>query len=62
MIKKNNVYELMFCKTELPSAAALMEGIEYILDESDLLTNYGIHDEIFACKLMRIINAYTSAV
>ena len=38
--KNSNKYNLMYCQTELPPASTLMEGIEYILDDADLLNNY----------------------
>jgi ATP-dependent DNA helicase RecQ len=56
--KNSNKYNLMYCQTELPPASTLMEGIEYILDDADLLNNYGICDESCAYKLMSVINTY----
>ena len=56
--KNSNKYNLMYCQTELPPASTVMEGIEYILDDADLLNNYGICDESCAYKLMSVINTY----
>ncbi len=56
--KNSNKYNLMYCQAELVSASTLMEGIEYILNDADLLSKYGICDELCASKLMSLINTY----
>jgi superfamily II DNA helicase RecQ len=56
--KNSNKYNLMYCQAELVSTSTLMEGIEYILNDADLLSKYGICDELCASKLMSLINTY----
>ena len=56
--KRNTCYNSLYCEPELPSATTLMEGIEYIYDETDLLSNYGIYDELCAKQLISVINTY----
>ena len=56
--KRNSCYNSLYCETELPLATALMEGIEYIYDETDLLNNCGIYDELCAKQLISVINTY----
>ena len=56
--KTNTCYNSLYCEPELPSATTLMKGIEYIYDETDLLSNYGIYDELCAKQLISVINTY----
>lgn len=53
-----NKYNLMYCPSPLPSASKIMEGIEFILNEDDLLHDYGICDELCTSKLFYLINSY----
>ena len=56
--KYTHSYNSIYCEPKLPSAAIIMEGIEYMYDETVLLSDYAICDELLAQQLISVINTY----